>query len=547
MLPRHAGILTEAVDGLRSSMPPARGLAWIEEAAAGYEASRRQAERGGAVRAAGTWYTPPGAVERLLDVATAGARGRGPAVRACDPACGTGNVLVAIAERLRGRGRQGHAIAAQVAGMDIDPMAVAIARVRMQARFGGGIARWAAAIRCGDALEAGAWDGHRFDLVAGNPPFLGQLGSERRSAREREALRARFGGTVARYADAAGAFLLLGTELAPHGTVALVQPLSTLAAGDALSVRRACEATHRLRAVLVLDERTFGAAVRTCVPVLAAGRSVARVQVWAADGSTASVGSARCGGGAWGAALAAARGVPDPAAAATLGTLGDWMTATADFRDQYYGLRGRVREERAGRRPTGAFRLVTVGAIGAARLDWGDRPTRLHGRTFRAPVVRAADLAPDARMAAWLQARRGPKVLVASQTRVIEAWTDAAGRTVPSVPVVTARPRRALDLWHVAAALLAPSTSAEAWWRHAGAALSSRAIRVSASQLAALPAPGNRSAWDRGAVAVRAWQRTGRAADRARFMEAMAEAFGVPTGAAREALHAWWEASIDGG
>lgn len=544
MLPRHAGILTDAIAGLAPGMARTHGRDWLEEAACRYEESRRQAEEGGAVRRAGTWYTPAEAVGRVLSHARAARPRDGGPFRACDPACGTGNFLVALGDRMRTWGRSGRAIAAALEGMDVDPMAVAIARVRMQARFGGGLAAWTRAIRCGDALAAGAWDGRRFDLVAGNPPFLGQLGGSRRSARERAAIRERFGGVVARYADAAGAFLLLGTELAPSGTVALVQPLSTLAAADLLPVRRACESTHRLRTVTILDERTFGAAVRTCVPVLAAGRPGSAVRVSAPGGSRLSVGAARSAGGAWGACLAASRGVPDPCLAASHATLDRWMQATADFRDQYYGLRGRVHERRPGHRE---FRLVTVGSLGPAALAWGTRPTRIHGKPFAAPVVRAADLAGDPRMAAWLAARRGPKVLVATQTRVIEAWVDAAGRTLPSVPVITVRPRAPADLWRVAAALLAPATSAEAWWRHAGAGMSSRAIRASARQLAALPAPGNRRAWNRGAAALRAWQRSGDDRDRTRFAEAMADAYGIPKGPVRARLHSWWAASIDGG
>jgi hypothetical protein len=132
-----------------------------------------------------------------------------------------------------------------------------------------------------------------------------------------------------------------------------------------------------------------------------------------------------------------------------------------------------------------------------------------------------------------------PKVLVATQTRALEAWVDERAHALPSTPVLTAVPRHRADLWKAGAAILAPPIAAEVWWRHAGAGMSSRAIRISASQLRALPAPGNAAAWTRGAVALRAWQ-GGDPAARLRFANAMCSAYGVPAGAARRPLVAWW-------
>jgi hypothetical protein len=137
-----------------------------------------------------------------------------------------------------------------------------------------------------------------------------------------------------------------------------------------------------------------------------------------------------------------------------------------------------------------------------------------------------------------------PKVLVATQTRAIEAWVDATATTLPSTPAITVVPRRHADLWRVGAAILAPPVAAEAWWRHAGAGMSTRAIRISAAQLRAMPAPGDRLAWNRGAAALRAWQ-SGRAGARDRFARAMCDAYGVRPGAGRAALLAWWTASVE--
>ncbi|HAQ67552.1 MAG TPA: hypothetical protein DCR70_07455, partial [Phycisphaerales bacterium] len=263
----HAELLTDAVEEACAVIPCAAQAAWIEDIAAGYEEVKRAAESKGVARRAGTWYTPTDTVTRVLDAAMTARPTK--AFSACDPACGTGNFLVAIADRLKANGWTGARIAAAVHGMDLDPFAAAVTRVRLRLRVGGAAALWRSSIRCGDALVEGAWTGCEYSLVAGNPPFLSQLGKKSvRSRAEQGALLKRFDGHVAGYADTASVFLLLGTELAPRGTVALLQPMSTLSAADALPIRIACEARMKLAAVIMLPDNTFGAAVRTCIPML---------------------------------------------------------------------------------------------------------------------------------------------------------------------------------------------------------------------------------------------------------------------------------------
>ena len=542
--PEDADLVDEALLG--SCMGVARGARaeWVETLAERYEGVRRAVGEGGGGRKTGAWFTGACEVAMLLDRAMPAAPGA--RWRACDPACGTGHVLAAAGERLRARGWTGAGIARALRGMDVDPVAVAIARVRMAMRFGGALAAWRRAIRVGDALAAGAWADGRFDAVVGNPPFLGQLSA--RSARsddERRARRARFGGAVTRYVDESAAFLMLGTELAPAGRVVLVQPCSVLAASDAQAVREACAATHALAEVAMLPARAFGAAVRTCIVSLCAGRAVRTVARDEA-GRAHAVPAGRLSGGRWGAALASVRGVP---AVTIVGrgadTLGSLAAFEADFRQHYYGLKGRVREARGATPGRGERALVTSGAIGPASLAWGARRTRIHGADRQRPVVRAADLAGDPVMEAWHAARSGPKVLVAMQTGVPEAWVDAAGRTLPSVPVVSARPRRPADLWKVAAAILSPAIAAEAWWRHGGSGMSPGALRLSARDLAAMPVPADGRAWARGARALRAWQRQpASAAARRAFAEAMCDAYRVPPGSPRGVLIDWWNAAV---
>lgn len=539
MDPVHADLLTESVEEALSSVPPGERGAWIEAVARGYESAKRAGEAGPGRRSTGSWYTPDEVVAEVLgDAGLTAAIARRASV--ADPACGTGHFLVAAGDRMRDRARGGASLAVRLHGMDLDPMAVAIARVRLRARFGGTASAWAQSVRCGDSLAAGAW-ARTFDAVVGNPPFLGQLSATTaRGAAQNDALRDRFDGVVRRYADAASAFLLLGCELAPQGAIAMVLPVSALSAGDSKPVRIECARRRGLRSVRFLPDSAFGAAVRTCVVALGARRRTVRVLGSGGDATLMPV--AGLADGAWGASLAAVRGVPRPGIVDASGTLDDWMTATADFRQHYYALEGLVRERRHAASPsTREPALVTVGAIGAASLGWGERAVKIHGRSFAAPVVRVDQLAAHPVLGAWHRARGVPKVLVATQTRVLEAWVDEHARTLPSTPVITVVPRKGADLWRVGAALLAPPVAAEAWWRHAGAGMSTRAIRISASQLRAMPAPGDRRAWDRGARALRDWQRSpDRDAARDRFADAMCDAYGVPGGSERASLVRWW-------
>jgi hypothetical protein len=82
-----------------------------------------------------------------------------------------------------------------------------------------------------------------------------------------------------------------------------------------------------------------------------------------------------------------------------------------------------------------------------------------------------------------------PKVLVANQTRVVEAVVDDAGGWLPGVPALTARPEPGIDPWHVAAVLTSPVASAWAWHRAAGTGLAARSVRLGPRWLAELPWP----------------------------------------------------------
>ncbi len=461
----------------------------------------------------GAWATPPALVTHVLDQTLDPVlRGR-PALeglRVLDPACGDGRFLVAAAVRIaRWYGVDEAQAAAGCVGVELDPAAAARARAALGP---------AATIVEGDAL-AGAWR-QPVDVVVGNPPYLTPL--RRRSS---GGGRRRDGGP---YADAAVGFLqeAMACWARPHGgRVGLVVPTSVLATRDAGAARAAALRAGRLASVWWVGTGAFDdAQVDTSVVTLVRGEHSGAIERWrglAAEPLAAVSGGDLAARPTWGHLLADAAGIPLVVVPAGSGTLADLATATADFRDQYYGLAGAVADDCDG--PP----LVGAGLIDAGRCMWGERPVRFQGGRYHAPRVDLGRLEP--RLARWAERRLVPKVLVATQTTVIEAAVDEAGDWLPSVPVITVVPRQAADLWRVAAVLTAPPVAALAAAAHLGAGFAGSTLKLSAAQVLALPLPIR--PWDGAAAALRGGDVVGCAA-------AMCDAYEVP----RPSVLAWWRA-----
>ena len=483
-------------------------------------------------RAAGAWFTPWPLVQHLLDLALREGRD------VLDPACGAGVFLAAAARRVIASASPGSdvvdLVVRSVHGIDLDPDAVELARVVLWLE----LLPWLdldgplpeLTLRVGDTLGDAAPAPASYDVVVGNPPFLNQL--ERATAQERDAaerVRAEDPGLLGAYTDLSAVFLARATSwVRPGGRVALVQPVSVLAARDAAGVRARVAGTCVVEALWTSDGRAFDASVATCAPVLRRRTAdEAQDEVARSTGTPPVPSSPVPAGdlrGSWGHLVAAALGVP-ALTWRTSGVLGDLATCTADFRDQYYGLAGAV-EEGAG---PGRVPLVTSGLIEPGRCDWGDRPTRFLKQAWDAPAVVLDRLGPD--LAAWAAARLVPKVLVGTQGRVVEAVADPEGRWLPSVPVISVVPLPG-RLWHVLAVLLSPPVSVHAATTYAGTAMSPTAIKLSARQVAAVPLPAERDPWDRAAELLSQGQETN-LVEAARLM---CTAYGVPPGPVLD----WW-------
>lgn len=461
--------------------------------------------------ARGAWYTPAWLAELLV----ASAVDRVGVV--VDPTCGGGAFLLAAADRLASLGAApADVVMTLLWGADIDPLAVAVSEAALW---------WWSAQRGSPAVAAGRLvSGDALvdvtipacAAVVGNPPFLGQLKSTTAvDDVRRRALRARWGDVVRPYTDVAWLFLLAAVDaLEADGTVAMVQPQSLIGARDAGAVRAVIDDRATLEDCWIDDGDAFAAGVRVCAPVLRR------------------IGTSVSAANDWNAALVSARGIPH-APLQGEHRLGDLAQVVAGFRDEYYGLVAAVTEHVGAGEP--ARPLVTVGAVDPLRRRSG--PMRFAKARWTTPAVDPS-ATTNGRAHRWVAVQAAPKLIVATQTKVIEALVDSGGGLVASVPAIVVVPHDPADLWRLAAALHAPVASAWMLRRTAGTALAADACKPTAAALAALPLPINDERWETAAALA---EKLAAGADE---WEAFAAAADAAYGVEDAAITAWWLARL---
>ncbi len=391
-----------------------------------------------------------------------------------------------------------------------------------------------------------------FACIVGNPPFLNRLAAGTAAPPPAAALlRRRSGDAVRGYADAATAFLLIWSRLLrPGGRLSMVQPQSLLGARDAAPVRQAILRHAGLANLWVAGEPIFEqTAVLTCAPTLVAGEPPALLERRRGGAfrrldplpiDAASLRSA----GSWSQLAIDDAEIPRIEVASG-GSLGGIADASADFRDEYYALEGAIVEAAAGSGPA-TPPVLTSGLVDLACCRWGESPTRLHRTRWMAPCIEASRLAERHR--AWLARRLVPKVVLATQTRLLEAFVDAEGRFLPCTPLISIMPRRPEDLWRVAAVAASPASTLRLRREHAGTALTDDAIKPTAAAVRSLPLPADRIRWDRSAAALRDAHAAASAEARrehlVRFAEESCRAM-VSDAAEASRLAAWWLARFE--
>jgi len=501
----------------------------------------------------GVHYTPRAVADGLVAAAVEGWQPGSARLCFLDPSVGGGAFLLAVARwRKTSTDLSCRDICTELQGRDVDEEALAVAEVAL--------ALWCAVSGERPAGVPGLQIGDVFedelpaaDLVVGNPPFLSQLdASTAQGAKTRDRMRSRYGVALGPYADAASVFLLAGLNaLGDNGRMVLIQPVSFLASRDVTAVRE--QLAPSLRGLWFSELLLFEASVRVCAPVVSKSDDpVELIARWVDGEVTGTTPVPRPAGSSWGPLVADLVGVPVPTLhlrPESPKTIGDLATATAGFRDQFYGFVPVVCEQKDDTASPAAAhpRLTTTGMIDPLRNRWGEREFRFAKQPWRRPIVALADLAAaDERLARWTADRLRPKVVMATQTKVIEVAVDAHGTWIPATPLVSIEPRLSDDaaydpdlLWRLAAALSAPALSAHALAEAMGAALTVQALKISARQVLTFGLPADAGAWDAGVDAAKgAAAAETAAAWRLAMMtlgEAMTAAYGTD-----ETVLGWW-------
>lgn len=483
------------------------------------------------VRRRGAHYTPSVIAAELTDLALGeweGSADRVPTV--VDPTCGAGVFLLAALDALVARGCPPLRALDAVRGTDVDGGAVDVANAAIAswaddhgARDHGATTRgandhgaWASVGDCFDTLS------NSFDVVIGNPPFRAQLRSDTaHDPGERAALRARFGAVADGYVDLSVLIAVAAVEaLKPGGVCVLILPRSFIASRHGARARGRMSASARLEQLWVPPAKVFKAQVDVVAPVLV------RRQRGANEGDEEH---------RWASRLARADGVPAaPPPSNSDGVMSDVADVTAGFRDQYYGLVDHVVELATGELAPMCAPLVTSGLIAPGGTLWGLQSARFAKARWERPGVDLGALlnaAPD--LEGWIEQVRRPKVVVASQTKIVEAAADDGGRFVPVTPVVSIAPRRdrAISATMISTAMIATAVSAPCvtlWLRHrlAGTGMSRDTIRIDAGSIGAVKLPTDAPAWAAATALLdaqpadrEAWRRFGVEADRAHGLE----------------------------
>jgi hypothetical protein len=404
----------------------------------------------------GLFYTPPDLAELLTDRTLADIDDVGDwtewsstrPVRVLDPACGDGRLLETVRVQLHLRGFQ-----VDLVGCDVDAVALgAIRHPRVRTIHA-------------NALDHD-WGDEHYDIVIGNPPYLSQM-----SAATSRGGASKHGGGP--YADAAAEFLALAVRLADpnHGRVAFVLPQSILASRDAGPIRNVVdELADHAWSWWVPEQQLFDASVNVCV--LGFRRP--------STGATPAL--------AWTRVITDELGVPalDPSRLDTAGTIGDRAELNANFRDEYYALVPAV-----GDHGTGAP-FITSGLVDPGVSWWGERRVKFNKEFFDRPRVDLTKL--EGRFSEWAARKLVPKVLVANQTRIVEAVADVAGEWLPGVPVISVTPSTASGdptraVRELEAVLTCPVASVLAWHIGGGTGMSTQAVRLTPAVLSGVPWP----------------------------------------------------------
>ena len=509
---------------------------------ASYERSLDSTKR----RHAGVHYTPFPVAKKLAQIALKHSR-IGPI---CDPSVGGGVFLLAVAESLKEMGENPEKIVKDLLwGIDLDPGAIEDTEAALS--LWGSTTKWivpAGNLAVADSLEVGrkAFQNtpkEGFELVIGNPPFQNQLQEQTvRPIEITHELRKRWAVNAGPYADTAGYFLLVALSmLSPGGKLFLIQPQSILSTADAKPIREKLDKEASLFGLWIGGPNIFEADVNVCAPLITKGPASDSVLIWEGKEVNKCANQLKRGDN-WAKAISIVQGVPNVFLSGL--EMRIRAPATAGFRDQYYGLIQHVSE--CNQVSPTMVPLITVGMIDPLRNRWGTGKFRFAGKAWDHPMVNLETLAKEnPELHEWVTNRLKPKVLVATQTKILEVLPDPEGILVPSTPAISVE-CSVEDIWRVAAALSAPAVSANSFSATAGSALSVDTIKLSAKQVNEIPLPEDSESWNQAAHFAKKAFLAETEDQWLGFLTKMAEKMGQAYRTESPSLQEWWESRVPG-
>ncbi len=459
-------------------------------------------------------------------------------IRVLDPACGTGNFLVAFYKVARQQGLDSSQVKHSLYGIEIDEVAARLCRARILLLdphiFISTPTQLESQIINADALailldyrmttqQTGGMGNNPtkrwklplgdFSHVIGNPPFINRIRAASSGGNNSLSLltqETRHLIQAAPYTDISAIFLNLAADIVTdRGWIVMVQPVSFLAARDSEAIRASLLSQTQLRAAIFDHSKSFSAVVDTVTLVFYKGppstyhtvtiKAISKTGTIRKVVTTLSVESRSLS------QLAAiASAVPLPIDlhldhTSDRRSIEELAFSTADFRDQFYYIKANVTEELAhGSQDNESLKVITVGSIEPSKVLWGENYVLIGGKKYLRPVLSKKG-SDNPKVLEWLVKRSRAKVLVATQSEVIESVVDLSAQLIGSVPVISVTPKRQDDIFAIQSMLSSSALSAVAIGRHIGSGLSHKALKLSASQIAALPLPSNQRPWQKAA------------------------------------------------
>lgn len=365
-----------------------------------------------------------------------------PPVRILEPACGSGNLLVALINAATHKWNLPAVdIARRIDAYDIDGTALRLAQWQLTERYGQDVAdavHWHASNAL--ALTTSASDPvPTYDLIFANPPFGNAIDRRTARAQAHKALyKKHFPIASVGAFDKCAVFIELALQhAAPNAITTLILPQSWLAQPASSALRR-----HLAKKISVLDihvlpqESFFNAAISTIAitwknapppPSHTLHTRNERGATWIPQRNPL------WSHGHWGAAthFFAADVIAMQAHLCPITDIAAFAAGAST--EEAYVWKPHLRDaaEPASRTNPDERPLVIAGAIEPFALLWGEQKTRYLGHDYEKPMIALSVLSANRQ-----QMSQKARVLLPTLSVALEAWPDLEGKTVGAVSTI---------------------------------------------------------------------------------------------------------------